>query len=256
LKSTILFFAAIASLGLAKPEKINLNDMREPVGVMRAGVLILQLDTREGRWLPNGSDEHAVFAFSEMGRRMQNPGPLIRLVEGQHARVFIQNWLDVPLTVYGFSTDTFHVDAKEYKEVPFTRKQLGTYSYAGHTTVRGPVNARTGGDSQLNGIIIVDRGEKHLNERIFMVSSHNNIVAVNGREKPETLELRKGVKYRFRAVDARSENAAVMKIVKDAQVLDWSEARDGYVEFVPSEAGAMALQIGDASPVSVPIRVK
>jgi hypothetical protein len=86
------------------PETIAPNDNRQPAGQLSSGILTIRLDARMGTWYPEGPNGAGleVAAFSEAGKALQNPGPLIRVVGGTSIQATIQNSLTKPLTVRGF----------------------------------------------------------------------------------------------------------------------------------------------------------
>src|SRR6185436_7887748 len=65
-------------------ERIVTHDNRTPAGQLRAGVLTIRLEAREGEWRPTTDGEPAlvVRAFAEEGKPLSVPGPLIRVPEG------------------------------------------------------------------------------------------------------------------------------------------------------------------------------
>jgi len=67
---------------------IAINDNHKPSGVLRDGVLTIQLEIAKGAWHPEADDgiAVAVYAFGEAGRPLQNPGPLIRVPQGSSFR--------------------------------------------------------------------------------------------------------------------------------------------------------------------------
>src|SRR5687768_1128937 len=93
----------VAVLAATNPEPISTNDMRAPAGKLSNGVLTLQLEARNGLWYPDGAKGMArpVAAFAELGRALQNPGPLVRVPVGTEIRITLKNTLDKPLWMFG-----------------------------------------------------------------------------------------------------------------------------------------------------------
>ena len=93
----------VALLGAPNPEIITTNNMRVSAGKLSNGVLSVKLDVRNGMWYPDGRDgmAMAVAAFAEEGKRLQNPGPLVRVTQGNQVRISIHNTLDQPLWIFG-----------------------------------------------------------------------------------------------------------------------------------------------------------
>jgi FtsP/CotA-like multicopper oxidase with cupredoxin domain len=87
------------------PEAIAANDNRQSAGTLKNGVLTVRLEARSGKWYPEG--EHGVgvetAAWAEVGRPLENPGPVIRASVGTVVHASIHNALAKPLTVYGFA---------------------------------------------------------------------------------------------------------------------------------------------------------
>src|SRR4051812_42645426 len=112
-RSTAPFALALSSLVFTTPrpaihrapEIISANDNRQSAGTLKNGVLTVQLETRTGKWYPEG--EHGgtleTAAWAEVGKPLQNPGPVIRVSAGTVVRASIHNTLAKPLTVYGFA---------------------------------------------------------------------------------------------------------------------------------------------------------
>lgn len=184
-KSFLLIPAALALFGGAAPhrsapERVATNDNRTPAGTLRNGTLTLRLEAREGLWYPDGDNAPGVVLqmFAEVGRRAQNPGPLIRVPAGTRIRVSLRNALrDSTLIVHGFHTrpssldDTVQITPGATRELSFVAGAPGTYFYWGTTTHR-PVDERNGMDSQLHGAFIIDPpGVRHPPDRIFVLGS-------------------------------------------------------------------------------------
>src|SRR5262245_26715690 len=77
------------------PERVAINDNRTAAGVLRNGELTLHLEARDGLWYPDGDDGPPIMLqmFSEVGKRAQNPGPLIRVPAGTRLHVSVRNAL-------------------------------------------------------------------------------------------------------------------------------------------------------------------
>jgi FtsP/CotA-like multicopper oxidase with cupredoxin domain len=125
--------------------RIAANDNRQSGGRLKNDTFRIRLEARTGQWLPEGDAGKSldVAAWAEVGKPMQNPGPLIRVPEGTEVRASLRNTLAKPLTVYGFGTtrgvtDSVTLEPGATREVSFTATTAGTYYYAGKT-VAGPV---------------------------------------------------------------------------------------------------------------------
>jgi manganese oxidase len=215
-----------ASATRSAPETIAPNDNRRPGGRLAAGTLAIDLEARRGTWYPEGPRGRGleVAAWAEVGKPLQNPGPLIRVATGTIVQATLRNALDRPLVVFGFGaggrSDSVVVAAGETARVSFTAQTPGTYYYAGKTS-RGPIESRAGGDSQLNGAIVVEPPNASLgavdaaNDRVFVMSWFftldstsatglgHGTMAINGLSWPHTerIDLVQGDSVRWRVVN-------------------------------------------------------
>ncbi|MBA2627074.1 MAG: multicopper oxidase domain-containing protein, partial [Gemmatimonadales bacterium] len=154
------------------------NDNRHAAGTLRNGVLSVALEARTGVWEPDGKGATRITtaAFAEVGRPLQNPGPLLRVRTGTEVRATFRNSLAVPLWIYGmgsargYTSDSFDIAPGATREVRFRAGAPGTYYYSGRTAP-GPVFARLSDDSQLNGVIVIDPAGIVAPDRIFVISS-------------------------------------------------------------------------------------
>jgi FtsP/CotA-like multicopper oxidase with cupredoxin domain len=150
-------------------EEIFTNDNRKPAGKLIDGILYINLEVRTGSWYPESHNglPIKVYAFAEMGKPMQLPGPLIRVPEGTLIKATVRNSiLDSPLVLHGFYSrpgnrnDSVTISYGETREFEFTAKTRGTYFYnasAGNKKIDGlPYYT----DSQLYGALIVDDPNK------------------------------------------------------------------------------------------------
>jgi manganese oxidase len=189
------------------PELAAPNDNRTPAGVLRDGVLELDLEARPVRWkgeksdaAPDAADPTVVevLGFAEAGGPVTIPGPLIRVPQGTEVRVRVRNsipedypiGLPVPafreedmrsvaddmLVVRGLragmiSDDVLRVQRGEVAEVQYRADIPGTYFYWATPSSRS-IRAWTGADSQLAGAIIVDPEgvAPDPEERIFVIT--------------------------------------------------------------------------------------
>jgi FtsP/CotA-like multicopper oxidase with cupredoxin domain len=176
----------------------NANEV--PAGQLESGVQVLRLEARESTWHPDRVPEKpvVVLAFSEEGRPPRIPGPLLRVPQGTEVRITVRNLIDpaahvglppnrqrVPgttsiagpeLTVHGLRAgtvpdDVIHIPAGETREVRFRADQPGTFHYWGAMSRRA-LEFRTGTDSQLSGVIVVDPAGSRPDpdERIFVIT--------------------------------------------------------------------------------------
>jgi FtsP/CotA-like multicopper oxidase with cupredoxin domain len=174
--TTLAFGPAPHALPNRAAESIAANDNRTPAGRLSGNVLTIQLEARAGMFHPDGPSGVSVpaFAWGEVGKPLQSPGPLIRVKVGTTVKASIRNALAKPLTVYGLSKergvkDSIVIAPGATSDAEFQAAAPGTYYYAGQT-VPGPIQARIEEDGQLNGVIVVDPPGARTNDRIFVLS--------------------------------------------------------------------------------------
>ncbi|HSE65539.1 MAG TPA: multicopper oxidase domain-containing protein [Gemmatimonadales bacterium] len=174
--TTLALSASAPSPRHPDAESITPNDNRKAAGTLAGRVLTVQLEARAGTFYPEGPTGVGVpaFAWSEVGRPLQSPGPLIRVEVGTTVKASIHNALAKPLTVYGLAKergfkDSLVIAPDSTAEAEFLATTPGTYYYAGQT-VPGPIRARIEEDGQLNGAIVVDPPDAPANDRIFLIS--------------------------------------------------------------------------------------
>ena len=164
-------------------ERATINGNRAPAGVLRNGVLTIHIEVREGDWRPDGDDQPGITvrAFAERGKRLQVPGPMIRVPEGTAIHAFVGNILARgTLVVHGLSTrgvtpsveDTIQIAPGATREVRFTAGAPGTYYYWG--TVEGseaPADGSTP-DAELNGAFVIDPAGASIGarDRVFLIA--------------------------------------------------------------------------------------
>ena len=220
-----------ASRGPHAPlERVTINENRSPAGVLRAGVLTVDLEAREGEWHPDADSAAGirVRAFAERGTRASVPGPLLRVPEGTEIRARVTNALVAgTLVVHGLATrgnaaggaDTAQIAPGATRELRFAAGAPGTYYYWGE--VRG-VAADSGEthDAELNGAFVIDPRDAHASarDRVFLIAlwnrgpqPTNGIVGrttllrftINGRSWPNTERLTYAVgdTVRFRVLN-------------------------------------------------------
>jgi manganese oxidase len=223
---------AIAALFLAKPgiaqdnplPRIAAHDNRVAAGVLRDGVLTLQLQIREGEICPERTDgpRMRTEAFAEANKTPSVPGPLVRVSTGTEIRVTVKNLLGHAMEVHGLYTrpgkDTLiALAAGEEREVRFQAGSPGTYYYFGLDPLTTVTRFRMpGGASQfLTGAFIVDERGAKPNDRVFVVSLWRGYTndtgdyddefgTINGRSWPHTerLSFALGESVEWRVINA------------------------------------------------------
>lgn len=145
---------------LAPLPEIAPNVNRQSIGRLTNGRLSVEIDARMGAWFPEGRESVGlqVAAFAEVGKSLQNPGPIIRVTQGTHVSVRMRNSLVKPLTIRGLgkvrgvAADSVRIEPGAEYHFEFEATTPGTFYYAG-VTGRSPVYSRGEEHSQLNGAI-------------------------------------------------------------------------------------------------------
>ena len=156
---SILF--SVSAMPLA-PDGIVPNENRVAGGTLKNGVLSIALEARNGTWRPEGPNGRTldVAAFSEPGKPLMTPGPLIRVTVGTEVRAMLKNSLDKPLFVFGFGktrglSDSTVVASGALAQLRFTATKPGTFYYFAKSGV-DQLGLRHIEEAQLHGIIVVD----------------------------------------------------------------------------------------------------
>ncbi len=221
-----LTFAALGLQANSLPP-IDVNQNHTPAGVLRDGVLTVQLEIAEGEWHPESDDGMAlsVYAFGEPGRRLQNPGPLIRVPQGTEILASLHNTLAVPVTVHGLGDPSGGSDVRMrvapglVRQVRFKATTPGLYVYWGASEA-DDLKLRHGIDSELTGAFVVDPPEARANEEIFVLemmserpgaSARQTLATINGKSWPYTQRFQYdvGQPVRWRWINATNEPHAL-----------------------------------------------
>ncbi len=178
----------------AAPPVAAANPNTAPAGVLRDGILALQLVAQPARWHPEADDGPSldIEAFGEEGVAPRIPGPLIRVRTGTRVEVGIRNALPDTLLIFGLSTDTVRIAPGATGRAHFTAGAPGTYAYGGATIVGDSLHL-LGTGNQLLGALIVD-GATPRPDRIFVMSiwppmPGQFVLAINGKSWPNTERL-------------------------------------------------------------------
>jgi FtsP/CotA-like multicopper oxidase with cupredoxin domain len=185
------------------------NDNRSPAGSLKGGVLTLRIVAQQAAWRPDGPSGCAlgVHAFSEEGKPVTIPGPLIRVSSGTEVRVTVRNALATSLWVRGFqdraagsTLDSTEVGPGQLREFRFVAVTRGAWHYwAGAVGARVPTSDA---DGQLVGALVVDslsRAARPPADRVLVLTRWNptgspsnegfQLNAFNGRSWPNTERL-------------------------------------------------------------------
>jgi FtsP/CotA-like multicopper oxidase with cupredoxin domain len=135
------------------------NSNTAPAGVLRDGVLTLELDAVEARWHADGGavPGSTVMALAQRGGAPSIPGPLLRVPAGTTVRVSLRNTLGRPLTFFlptsPTSDDSMVVAPGASGELSVRAATPGNFFYRA-TTGPGDRRLRIGG--ALAGAMVVD----------------------------------------------------------------------------------------------------
>ena len=221
----LLPFTSLTAMAARLPP-ILANQNHVPSGLLRDGVLSLQLEIDKGEWHPEAENGMAlaVYAFGEKGHSLQNPGPLIRVPQDSEVRVSLHNALGVPVTVHGLSqppesASGVYVAPGATMGVDFRATTPGVFFYWGATEVQD-VKSRHGIDSELTGALVVDPPGSTTNDEIFvleMISEHagltsrKTLATINGKSWPFTqhFQYKIGQEVHWRWINATNEPHAL-----------------------------------------------
>lgn len=197
------------------------NDNRTAAGVLRDGVLALNLEVRLGEWFPEADDGASLTApfLAEVGGPPQVPAPLIRVPVGTTVEISVRNTLrDSTVTVRGLfarpapEPDSLVVPPGERRSVRFTVGAPGTYMYGAWAG-----RHRRGEKEQMTGAFVIDSAGARADDRVFVMniwgerdadSGYRNALAINGKSFPftETVRLTVGDSVRWRWVNGTRRN--------------------------------------------------
>jgi FtsP/CotA-like multicopper oxidase with cupredoxin domain len=204
---------------------IAINDNHKPSGVLRDGVLTIQLEIAKGAWHPEADDgiAVAVYAFGQAGRPLQNPGPLIRVPQGTEIHASLWNKLPVPIAVHGLgesgSDSVVRVAPGATEQVRFRVATPGLYFYWGASDT-DDLKLRYGIDSELTGALVVDPPNHTADDDIFVIgmmserpgpSARQTLATINGKSWPYTQRFRYNVgqQAHWRWINATNEPHAL-----------------------------------------------
>jgi FtsP/CotA-like multicopper oxidase with cupredoxin domain len=185
----------------------SFNDNRSPAGSRSGNVVRVSLEARRVDWRPYGPEREGevVMAFTETGKPVAIPGPLLRVSVGTEIRATVTNHLDVKLAVHGLGSRRAIAPAPlllepgQTAEARFQADAEGTYFYWG-ARAGSSFEDRLFDDAQLNGALIVDPPGGRTDDRVFLISQHlwpdsagqpdgRELLTVNGRPWPLTERL-------------------------------------------------------------------
>jgi len=185
--SIVLHQALSAGAAEAQPDSglpvVEANDNRTPAGVLKGGVLLLELRAGKGVWNPRGQGAAPlqIEALGEPTGPLTAPAPLIRVPEGTEIAATISNELPHALRVFGLcerggaACPPLDVPAREVRNLRFRSGPAGTYHYWA-TTTGMPQAFRAADDTQLSGGFIVDApGVLPEDERVLVITEWTSL---------------------------------------------------------------------------------
>jgi len=226
LKALIVSPFLLACVSAEPLQIVEANQNHAPAGVLRNGVLTVQLEIAKGLWHPEAADGIAlsVYAFGEAGHALQNPGPLIRVPEGTDVHASVHNALSVPVTVHGLGDPAsgeavLNVTPGEVQQINFKAPKPGLYFYWAASENR-ELRQRYGIDSELTGAFVVDPAGMRPTDEIFVIeliseragaAARQTLATINGKSWPYTQRLRYeiGQPVHWRWINASSEPHAM-----------------------------------------------
>jgi manganese oxidase len=221
----LLLCLALSAFAFAQ-SPIVANQNQVPAGVLRDGILSVHLEIAKGEWHPEAEDGIAlsVYAFGEIGRPLQNPGPLIRVPQGTEIHASLHNTLALAITVHGLGDSedkdgAVHITPGAVEQVIFKATTPGLYFYWGSSEVED-VKLRHGIDAELTGALVVDPPGANANDEIFVMemmseraglSARETLATINGKSWPYTQRFKYevGQLVRWRWVNATNEPHAL-----------------------------------------------
>jgi FtsP/CotA-like multicopper oxidase with cupredoxin domain len=133
----VVVLLSAAATASTEPAVALENDNRMRAGVVRDGVLTLELEIALVRWFPDADDGPSllVYAFGERGKAPQIPGPLVRASEGNEVQASVRNTLPQTMYVGGLcqrpckQRTALQIPPGEIRKVRFRVGAPGTYYY-------------------------------------------------------------------------------------------------------------------------------
>jgi FtsP/CotA-like multicopper oxidase with cupredoxin domain len=231
-RASIVLVAALTlpTHGGSRPSKLPTalpNDNTTPGGILRGGVLRIELEAKLSIWHPDGDSLPgiAVEAFSERGKRPEVPGPLVRVPRGTEIRAAARNSLEHDTLTFHFphgnGADSVVIPPGRRRELRVRAATPGTFLYRATTGTRLSRQLRLGG--LLTGAVVVDSAPLPgpAPDRVFVIleasdsadpvldfpSHERSVRAINGRSWPHTerLSVTVGDTVRWRVVNAGND---------------------------------------------------
>lgn len=206
--------------------RIEANQNHAPAGVLRDGVLTIQLEIAKGQWHPQAEDgvSLSVYALGEKGHALENPGPLIRVPQGTEIRASIHNALPVSIAMHGFADAgadiaPLNLAPGTMEQIAFKASTPGLYAYWGASENEDLMH-RHGIDAELTGAVVVDPPGTNSKDEIFVLEmisetagagSRETLATINGKSWPYTqhFQYSVGEPVHWRWINATNEPHAL-----------------------------------------------
>jgi len=186
--------AGPATLAAQLPTAVA-NDNRVAAGVLRDGVLRVELRAVRAMWNPDGDSLPgvAVDAFAEAGQPPRMPAPLLRMPAGTELRLVVRNALRDTLVFHlppglgegaAPAADSAVVPPGEARELRARPARDGNHAY--HATTSRRITPASGFGWLLSGGLVVDPpGAARPDDRVFVVQIATDSVVAAGFAAPE-----------------------------------------------------------------------
>ena len=256
----------------------------KPNGAMKASARGGRSIRLFARSKPNGYGEYAGYGYALGGTadeadasKLNAPGPLLVLQKNEPVAINIINQTHEPAAVHwhGIELESFPdgvpgvsgygktilpaIPAGDSLTVRFTPPRAGTFMYHSHNNEMQQISS-----GMYGAIVVLEPGQKFDPEtdKLFVFGDEGptlNVIKgpypgmlLNGKRKPEELELKVGTTYRFRMVNIRAEGGVMMALQDGETPVEWKMvARDGadlpahQVKMAPARWGFASGQIAD-----------
>ena len=190
------------------------------------------------------------YSVLEAGRPPQTsggPGPTLVLTRNEPVAIHITNHLEEATSVHwhGIELESYYdgvagwggdgpeitpmIEPGKSFDAVFAPPRAGTFMYHTHMNDLSQLSSGLYG-----ALIVVPEGSTFHPEsdKVFVLARNgkrkDGKLLLNGTTNPDTLELRAGMRYRFRFIDILANNSIVITAVQDGKPIEWiATAKDG-----------------------------
>jgi FtsP/CotA-like multicopper oxidase with cupredoxin domain len=200
---------------------------------------------------------YSIFEHGKAPQTGGGPGPTLALTRNQPVAIHITNQLDEPTSVHwhGIELKSYYdgvpgwggdgprvtpviAPGKSFDAL-FTPPRAGTFMY--HTHMNDLAQLSSG---LYGALIVVPEAAKFdsANDKVLLLSRNgkrtDGELLLNGTPTPAPLELRTGVRYRFRFIDILANNSIAIKAAQAGKLIEWIPiAKDG-ADLAPEQSVA------------------